>query len=171
MLTLNLVEGASMAATADGGSRKRMRIGEIAGVAGLSTSAIRYYEKVGLLAAPSRSRSGYREYSDEDVRRVRLIAQARMLSLPLDEVRQLIAFAMDGKCGPLRSELRTALENRAADTRRQIRELKSLQRELDRICAELADTSCPSQALAPPSSGACACLDDLASSGSGRSED
>ena len=146
-----------------------MRIGEIASVAGLSTSTIRYYEKIGLLAPPPRNESGYRDYSEADARRLRLIAQARMLSLPLDEVRQLTAFAVDGRCGPLRGELLQALRKRAADTRRQIRELRSLQRELDRACAELANSSCPS----PPESGtsSCACLDDLTSSESGRFED
>ena len=146
-----------------------MRIGEMASVVGLSTSTIRYYEKIGLIAPPPRSQSGYRNYSEEDVRRLRLVAQARMLSLPLDEVRQLTAFAVDGRCGPLRGELLQALRKRAAETRRQIRELRSLQRELDRACVELANSVCPSQPAS--SESACACLDDLASSESGRFED
>ena len=141
-----------------------MRIGEIANAVGLSTSTIRYYEKIGLLAPPTRSASGYRDYSDEDERRLRLVAQARMLSLPLDEIRHLVEFAVDGRCGPLRAELLDALRKRAADTRRQIRELRSLQVELDRVCAELAHSGCASQTEPESATDPCACLDGLASS-------
>jgi len=148
-----------------------VRIGEMASVVGLSTSTIRYYEKIGMSAPPPRSGSGYRDYSDDDVRRLHLIAQARMLSLPLDEVQQLVAFAVDGRCGPLRAELLHALRKRAADTRRQIRELRSLRRELDRVCAELADARCASEPPSESLTSSCACLDDLTSSESGRFED
>jgi DNA-binding transcriptional MerR regulator len=40
-----------------------MRIGELAGLVGISTRAIRHYHRVGLLAEPARKANGYREYS------------------------------------------------------------------------------------------------------------
>jgi DNA-binding transcriptional MerR regulator len=43
-----------------------MRIGELAGLVGISTRAIRHYHHVGLLAEPARTANGYREYSLRD---------------------------------------------------------------------------------------------------------
>ncbi len=43
-----------------------MRIGELAGLVGISTRAIRHYHHVGLLPEPARKANGYREYSLRD---------------------------------------------------------------------------------------------------------
>lgn len=138
-----------------------MRIGELARSVGLKTSAIRYYEQIGLIPEPERSGSGYRQYSDEDVRRLRLIHQARMLSLPLEEVREIVTYAVDGRCAALKEELKAALIERLADTRRQIRELRVLRSELTRLCEELSE-GCPENSAIAEPAGACSCLDDLA---------
>lgn len=137
-----------------------MRIGELARTVGMKASAIRYYEQIGLIPEPERSLSGYRQYSDEDVRRLRLIHQARMLSLPLEEVREIVTYAVDGRCAALKEELKAALTERLADTRRQIRELTALRGELTRLCEELA-AGCRSSSATAELAGACSCLDDL----------
>ncbi|MEV1021281.1 MerR family transcriptional regulator [Streptomyces sp. NPDC050264] len=49
-----------------------MRIGELAARAGVSVRSLRYYEEQGLLTS-SRSASGQRHYTDDEVERVRLI--------------------------------------------------------------------------------------------------
>lgn len=43
-----------------------MRIGELAGLVGISTRAMRHSHRVGLLAEPARKANGYREYSLRD---------------------------------------------------------------------------------------------------------
>ena len=56
-----------------------MRIGELAGLVGISTRAIRHYHRVGLLPEPARKANGYREYSLRDaveLARVRRLARA-----------------------------------------------------------------------------------------------
>ena|SRR5438128_973908 len=63
-----------------------MKIGELAHRAGLNASAIRYYEKIGLLPAPSRSR-GQRRYSTEALDRVFLIRFAGEMGFTLNEIR------------------------------------------------------------------------------------
>lgn len=139
-----------------------MRIGELAGATGVSTSTIRYYEKIGLLAPAARTHSGYRDYSEADAHRLRLIAQARMLSIPLPEVREIVGMALDGRCDPVRDGLRSAVHRRLSEIRLRIRELRSLQRELERVSAALADQTCASQAAAD--ADPCGCLDGLTSS-------
>ena len=42
-----------------------MRIGELAKKVGITTQAIRYYERIGLFENPARNPSGYRIYEDE----------------------------------------------------------------------------------------------------------
>lgn len=42
-----------------------MRIGELAGLAGVSTKTVRYYEQLGLLPTPDRRPSGYRDYAPD----------------------------------------------------------------------------------------------------------
>src|SRR4051794_41064602 len=66
-----------------------MRIGELARAAGTTPRTVRYYEEIGLLAEASERPAGsHREYSEEDVARVReLLRLKQMLGLSLDELR------------------------------------------------------------------------------------
>lgn len=66
-----------------------MRIGEIAARAGLATSAIRYYEKAGLLKPPSRS-SGRRVYQEDALHQLVVIAFAQQTGFSLKEIRVLL---------------------------------------------------------------------------------
>jgi MerR family redox-sensitive transcriptional activator SoxR len=67
-----------------------MKIGELASRTGLRTSAIRYYEGVGLLPPPHRS-GGQRHYPDDAVYRVRLIRFARNMDFTLGEIRVFLS--------------------------------------------------------------------------------
>jgi MerR family redox-sensitive transcriptional activator SoxR len=67
-----------------------MRIGELAEQANVSTSAVRYYEKVGLLPAPRRV-SGRREYADDALARLAIVLHARKLGFSIAETGRLVA--------------------------------------------------------------------------------
>jgi DNA-binding transcriptional MerR regulator len=64
-------------------------IGEVARETGFPASTLRYYEAVGLLPAPRRV-GGRRRYEDSDLDRLRVIALARSLDFPLNEIRDLL---------------------------------------------------------------------------------
>ena len=49
-----------------------MRIGEIAKRAGVTVDTVRFYERVGVLPAPARTESGYRDYEPDTVERIQL---------------------------------------------------------------------------------------------------
>ena len=66
-----------------------LTIGEVARQAGVNTSAIRYYERVGVLPAPERQ-SGQRRYTHETVRRLGVIDIAKQAGFTLDETRALL---------------------------------------------------------------------------------
>src|SRR3546814_3056189 len=74
---------------------------------------IRHYEKIGLIPSAARRDSGYRDYSDVDVHRLRFIANARDLGFPIEEIRKLLGLWSDR--GRARSEVKALAESRAAD--------------------------------------------------------
>jgi MerR family redox-sensitive transcriptional activator SoxR len=73
-----------------------LKIGQIARQAGVATSAIRYYERIGLLPAPER-KAGRRVYTEQAVDRLAVIAYARACGFRLDEVRALFEPAEAGQ--------------------------------------------------------------------------
>ncbi len=77
-----------------------MKIGELAARSGLNASAIRYYEKIGILAAPQRS-SGQRRYATDAVNRVLLIRFAGEMGFTLDEIKLFLnGLRDDAPVGP-----------------------------------------------------------------------
>jgi len=68
-----------------------MNIGKASRASGVSERMIRHYETIGLIPPPARRDSGYRDYSDADVHRLRFAANARDLGFPIEEIRELLA--------------------------------------------------------------------------------
>jgi len=99
-----------------------LTIGELARRAGLATSAIRYYERVGLLP-PAERVSGQRRYGEDAVGRLSFIAAAQNAGFTLREIRELADRADDapGLAKPMRElsarklpEVRAAIERAEA---------------------------------------------------------
>ena len=86
-----------------------LTIGELARRAGLRTSAIRYYESVGLLPEPPRE-SGHRRYGADTVRRLQVIEVAKRAGFSLDEARVLLATGNGGP--PAHAQLRELAERK-----------------------------------------------------------
>ena len=63
-----------------------MKIGEVANETGLSISNIRFYEKKGLLAPSRKEESGYRDYTAEEVNRLKTILLYRKMGLPIETI-------------------------------------------------------------------------------------
>lgn len=71
-------------------------IGDVAERTGLSAPTIRYYESIGLLAAPPRSATGYRHYTKTTVEELRFIKKAQALGFSLDEVGEILKLSRAG---------------------------------------------------------------------------
>ncbi|MEV7844927.1 MerR family transcriptional regulator [Streptomyces cyaneofuscatus] len=67
-----------------------MLIGEVARRSGVSARMLRHYESLGLVHPSGRTGSGYREYSEEDIRRIFHIESLRALGLSLREVKRAL---------------------------------------------------------------------------------
>ena len=81
-----------------------MRIGELARRSGLSADAIRFYESQQLLPPTRRSAAGYRQFGDDDLRRLNFIRRAKRLGFSLPEIGELLALSTseDDDMGALR---------------------------------------------------------------------
>ena len=62
-----------------------MRIGEIAKRAGVTVDTVRFYERVGVLPAPARTESGYRDYEPETVERIQLTRELQGIGFTLSD--------------------------------------------------------------------------------------
>lgn len=67
-----------------------MRIGELAKQSGCDVETVRYYEKAGLLPAPSRNESGYRQYMSPHLERLQFIRHCRSLQMSIPDIRVLL---------------------------------------------------------------------------------
>ncbi len=67
-----------------------MRIGEVAKLTGLNISNVRFYERKGLLSPDRREDSNYREYTDEDVLRIREILLYRKMGISVETISLLL---------------------------------------------------------------------------------
>jgi DNA-binding transcriptional MerR regulator len=68
-----------------------MKIGELAERSGLAASAIRYYERVGLLPKARRGANGYREYGEGTLEQLHVIDIGQSLGFTLDAIRAVLA--------------------------------------------------------------------------------
>jgi MerR family copper efflux transcriptional regulator len=68
-----------------------MNIGQAAAASGVSAKMIRHYEVVGLLPAPKRTESGYRQYNDAEVHALRFVRRARDLGFSIHEIGELLS--------------------------------------------------------------------------------
>lgn len=73
-----------------------MRIGEVAERAGIATSALRYYEEVGLIAS-GRTPTGQRRYPRDVLRRLAFIQAAQRVGLTLEEIAAALATLPGGR--------------------------------------------------------------------------
>ena len=115
-----------------------MKIGELAERAGLNPSAIRYYERVGLLVAPLRA-GGQRRYADNTVPRLRLITFAGEMGFTLAEIKVFLAGLRDD--APVGPRWKKLADRKIGEVERMIERslrLKSLLIHLRRChCASL----------------------------------
>jgi Predicted transcriptional regulators len=119
-----------------------MTIGHLARETGTKVETVRFYEKSGLLPAPSRTEGNYRSYDEAHLKRLSFIRRARDLGFSLDEVRALLALSDD------RERSCVAIDEIAKahriDIERKIADLQSMKAELDRMidqcgCGVVAD--------------------------------
>lgn len=121
-----------------------MNIGQASKASGVSHRMIRHYEKIGLIPIPPRRDSGYRDYSEADVHRLRFIANARDLGFPIAEIETLLGLWSDRNRSS--SEVKELAEARAAELGEKAWALEAMRTtllDLARRCHGDARPECP----------------------------
>ena len=105
-----------------------MKIQEFSKLTGVSATTIRYYEAAGLLPEPVRAENNYRQYTEQDAERLRLVAGARQLDISLDDIQEILAMR-DNKEAPCRILL-NRIQEKANEIKGRIQALQKLERDL-----------------------------------------
>lgn len=124
-------------------------IGELAARTGMTPDALRYYERLGVMAPVRRTAGGYRVYTGETIERVRFIKQAQLHGLTLAEIRELLQVEKRGGVGRCRRVQRllqrklTELDTRLVQLQEFRRSLHGYLAQCDRTLAESPEAECP----------------------------
>ena len=130
-----------------------LTIGQVAKATGVAAKTIRYYEQIGILPAPSRTRSGYRQYDAPGVERLRFIRRARSLGLPLRRLKTLTSTLDGAPRPPLRPRLLALVRGQLFAVQHQIAELDLLRQQLEQVSHRMRTS------VRGCHTGPCRCLD------------
>lgn len=122
-----------------------LSIGKVAQQTEMSIDTIRYYERAGLIPAPARRESGYRDYAPEVVKRLRFIRRAKDLGFTLSEIGELLALSShaDDDMGAMKD----AAQAKLTVVEQKLRELQQIRKGLTALIAACpghgARSECP----------------------------
>jgi len=107
---------------------KIMKISEVAAKTGVTNRAIRYYEELNLIKS-NRLSNNYREYDNDSLDKLKFISRARKLGFSIDECSSLISL-FNNKTRKS-SEVRKIAISKREELKKQIKELKDLEKSLE----------------------------------------
>lgn len=110
---------------------KMLSIGMLSRKTNVKIPTIRYYESIGLMAAPGRTSGGQRRYEQAELERLGFIRHARDLGLGIAAISDLLRLSENGE-NPCGDADRIAMEH-LASVKDKIKHLKRLEKELKRI--------------------------------------
>lgn len=117
----------------DGASRP-LRISQLARAAGVGVETVRFYQRKGLMPAPTGEARGGRHYGDDDVRRLRFIRQSQAAGFTLREIARLLDLdRMDD-----RAEARAMARERIAALDIEIARMQQARAALEKLARECA---------------------------------
>ena len=108
-----------------------MNISAAADAAGLPVKTVRYYADIGLVAAPSRSASGYRTYDDASIRKLAFIRRAREFGFNIGECRELLGLYEDQNRSS--ADVKQIASKKLEEIRAKQRELQALHDDLSHL--------------------------------------
>ncbi|MFD0917567.1 Cu(I)-responsive transcriptional regulator [Pseudahrensia aquimaris] len=126
-----------------------MNIGEAARQSELPPKTIRYYEEIDLIK-PTRASNGYRDYSEQEVHRLRFLQRARSLGFTIDECRLLLSLYEDEHRAS--ADVKEIANQKVIEIDRKIKELRSLKKTLSTLAENCHGDDKPD----------CPIIDDLA---------
>jgi MerR family transcriptional regulator, copper efflux regulator len=135
-----------------------LRVSELARRAGVAPSAVRFYERSGLLTPARRSANGYRIFDEAAVDQLMLVAKAKRIGMSLEDIATLTTGWPGGECRSVQARIRAFLAARLDQVREQRAALRSLEGRLRTALGRLKAQD-PGQRRCAPGCGCDAALD------------
>lgn len=134
-----------------------MRIGELSRLTNVDIETIRYYERVSLLPAATRSENGYRHYGTQSLERLAFIRHCRALDMPLAEIQRLLEFAdhPQADCG----DIDGLIDAQLGRVRARLQSMQALEKQLTVLRSQCGSTQ--------HSEGECGILHELVAAAHG----
>ena len=101
---------------------KLMNIGQVARAAGVATTALRYYEREGVLIPQARSEAGYRLYDQRAVEQLAFIRSAQAVGFTLEDIHMLLV--TDSKKKIAKKDVQGLIEKRFQEVEQKMKDLK-----------------------------------------------
>lgn len=118
-------------------ARAALTIGRLASAAGVNVQTVRFYQRRGLIAIPSRPPGGVRRYAPGTAARIRLIKRAQALGFSLSEVALLLRLARAGNG----AETKALARKKLARVEKKMRDLATMRKVLRALIAECSSGS------------------------------
>ncbi len=92
---------------------KLLTIGKVAKLAKVGVETVRFYEREGLIEKPPRKEPGYRQYSENTVRKLRFIRHAKKLGFILKEIKEFLTLRLnpEATCEDIRTRAEVKIDN------------------------------------------------------------
>ena len=100
-----------------------MKVSDLAQQVGIAPSAVRFYERTGVLPTAGRRENGYRDYDDVDLCRLRIVVGLRRLGLDPIEAGRLASLCVSGQCDVMSQDLAALVTGQRQKIARQRTEL------------------------------------------------
>ncbi len=110
-----------------------LTIGQVAKAAGVGVETVRFYERQGLFDPPPRRPSGYRQFPEDVVRRLRFVRRAKELGFSLKEIRELLDLRLDpdATC----ADVKDRAQRKIKAIQEKIRDLQRMNKSLGKLLA------------------------------------
>ena len=122
---------------------KNLPVGAFAAAAEVNVETIRFYQRKGLLPAPTRMYGQIRRYGEVDVARVKFVKSAQRLGFSLEEIAGLLTLEDGTHC----DDARVLAEQKLEDVRAKLRDLRRIESTLRQLiadcCASQGTITCP----------------------------
>ncbi len=108
-----------------------MNIGEAAKMSGVNAKLIRHYESIGIIPKASRSDSGYRVYSENDINILSFVKRARGLGFSMKEIKKLVSLWRNRSRAS--SDVKSLAQEHVKDMEKKIEDLQAMVKTLKHL--------------------------------------
>lgn len=107
-----------------------MTIGVLAKSANVGVETIRFYERKQIISQPAKT-NGFRYYSDDDVKRIRLVKKLQEIGFSLDEIKDFLVF--DTCCGATKQVIKQKSQQKIVEINQKISDLTAALQALEKF--------------------------------------